>query len=51
MANIIIQKKNEIYLKVETEPHIHQELSEHFTFDVPEQNLCPSIGANIGMEK
>jgi superfamily II DNA or RNA helicase len=35
MANIIIQKKNEIYLKVETEPHIHQELSEYFTFEVP----------------
>ncbi len=41
MANIIIQKKNEIYLKVETEPHIHQELSEHFTFDVPGAKFMP----------
>ena len=41
MANIIIQKKNEIYLKVETEPHIHQELFEYFTFDVPGAKFMP----------
>jgi len=41
MANIIIQKKNEIYLKVETEPHIHQELSEYFTFEVPGAKFMP----------
>lgn len=41
MANITIQKKNEIYLKVETEPHIHQELFEYFTFDVPGAKFMP----------
>ena len=41
MANIIIQKKNEIYLKVETEPYIHQELSEYFTFEVPGAKFMP----------
>lgn len=41
MANIIIQKKNEIYLKVETEPHIHRELFEYFTFDVPGAKFMP----------
>jgi superfamily II DNA or RNA helicase len=41
MANITIQKKNEIYLKVETEPHIHQELFEYFTFDVPGAMFMP----------
>ena len=41
MTNIIIQKKNEIYLKIETEPHIHQELSEHFTFEVPGAKFMP----------
>jgi len=41
MANIIIQKKNEIYLKVETELHIHQELSEYFTFEVPGAKFMP----------
>jgi superfamily II DNA or RNA helicase len=41
MSNIIIQKKNEIYLKVEAEPHVHQELSEYFTFDVPGAKFMP----------
>jgi superfamily II DNA or RNA helicase len=41
MDNIIIQKKNEIYLKVEAEPHIHQELSEYFTFEVPGAKFMP----------
>ena len=31
-----IKKKNEVYLTVQTEPHIHKELSEYFTFEVPE---------------
>jgi superfamily II DNA or RNA helicase len=41
MTNIIIQKKNEIYLKVEAEPHVHQELSEYFTFEVPGAKFMP----------
>jgi superfamily II DNA or RNA helicase len=41
MTDINIQKKNEIYLKVSTEPHIHQELSEHFTFEVPGAKFMP----------
>lgn len=41
MTNITISKKNEIYLKVKTEPHIHQELSEYFTFDVPGAKFMP----------
>ena len=41
MADIIIQKKNEVYVKVSTEPHIHQELSEYFTFDVPGAKFMP----------
>jgi superfamily II DNA or RNA helicase len=41
MTDITIQKKNEIYLKVSTEPHIHQELSEHFTFEVPGAKFMP----------
>jgi len=34
MSNIKIRKKNEVYLKIETEPHIHYELSEFFCFEV-----------------
>lgn len=41
MTNITIQKKNEIYLKVEAEPYIHQELSEYFTFEVPGAKFMP----------
>ncbi len=41
MTNITIEKKNEIYLKVSTEPHIHQELSEYFTFEVPGAKFMP----------
>jgi len=41
MTDIIIQKKNEIYLKIEAELHIHQELSEYFTFEVPGAKFMP----------
>jgi superfamily II DNA or RNA helicase len=41
MADIIIKKKNEVYVKISTEPHIHQEMSEYFTFDVPGAKFMP----------
>lgn len=41
MTDIIIQKKNEIFLKVETEPHINQELFDYFTFEVPGAKFMP----------
>lgn len=31
----VISKKNEVFLKIDAEPHIHQELSDYFTFDIP----------------
>jgi hypothetical protein len=36
MSRIIITKKNEVYLKINAEPHIHYELSDYFSFEVPE---------------
>lgn len=36
-----IRKKNEVYLKVETEPHINVELAEYFTFEVPNAKFMP----------
>lgn len=33
---VIIEKKNEVFLKIRAEMHIHQELSEYFKFEVPE---------------
>jgi superfamily II DNA or RNA helicase len=41
MVDLIIQKKNEIYLKIEAEPHIHQELFDYFTFEVPGAKFMP----------
>ena len=31
-----VEKKNEVYLRIGTEQHIHHEISEYFTFEVPE---------------
>lgn len=41
MTDIIIKKKNEIFLTVIAEPHIFQELSDHFTFDIPGAKFMP----------
>jgi len=41
MTDITIAKKNEVYLQVKAEPHINQELSDHFTFDVPGAKFMP----------
>ena len=41
VANIILQKKNEVYNVVKAEEHVHRELSEYFTFDVPEAKFMP----------
>ena len=35
MADLVIQKKNEVYLKVKAEPHLHKEAAEFFTFEIP----------------
>ena len=32
--DLLIRKKNEVYLKVEAEPHINYELADFFTFEV-----------------
>ena len=41
MAMISISKKNEVYLKIEAEPHVFYELSDEFTFDVPGAKFMP----------
>ena len=32
--DLLIRKKNEVYLKVEAEPHLHREAAEYFSFEV-----------------
>lgn len=41
MADVVIKKKNEVYLTVICEPHIKYELSEYFTFEVPNAKFMP----------
>jgi superfamily II DNA or RNA helicase len=41
MNDIIIKKKNEIFLTLKAEPHIFQELSDYFTFEIPGAKFMP----------
>ena len=41
MADLTIQKVNEVYLKVKTEPSIEYELRDKFTFEVPNKKFMP----------
>jgi superfamily II DNA or RNA helicase len=41
MSNIAIHNKNHVYLKVDAEPSIAQELNEYFSFDVPGAKFHP----------
>jgi superfamily II DNA or RNA helicase len=40
-ANLIISKSNEVFLKIQTEPHIEYELRDHFKFEVPNAKFMP----------
>ena len=40
--DIILHKKNEVYLQVECERGIARELNEFFSFEVPEAKFMPS---------
>ena len=44
MANthdLVIQKSNEVFLKIKCEPHIEYELRDHFKFEVPNAKFMP----------
>ena len=41
MADLVIEKVNEVYLKITTEPHIEYELRDRFTFEVPNKKFMP----------
>ena len=42
MEIIRVKKKNEVFLHIETEPSIEQELAEHFCFYVPGYKFMPA---------
>lgn len=41
MSDLSIVKKNEIFLKINCEPHVKYELSDQFTFEVPGAKFMP----------
>lgn len=47
MADITIQKRNEVYLQLDCEPHIKYELSEYFTFEVPDAKFMPQFKSRM----
>ena len=42
MSHLIISKKNEVYLKIDAEPHVYYELADQFTFEVPGAKFMPT---------
>jgi len=41
VTDLVIEKVNEVYLKIKTEPHIEYELRDRFTFEVPNRKFMP----------
>ena len=42
MSHLIISKKNEVNLHVNSEPHVYYELADQFTFEVPGAKFMPT---------
>lgn len=47
MTDLTITKKDEVYLNVECDPSIAQELNDYFTFDVPGARFMPTYRAKL----
>ncbi len=41
MAELIIEKVNEVYLKITSEPHVEYELRDRFTFEIENKKFMP----------
>ena len=46
MADVTIKKKNEVFIKLECEPHILYELQPYFTFQVQSAKFMPQFRSN-----
>ena len=46
-SDLIISKKDEVYLKITCERHVAKELSEYFTFFVPGHQFVPAFRNKI----
>ena len=42
MASLIISKKNEVHLHIESDIHVYYELADYFTFEVPGAKFMPT---------
>ena len=51
MHNISIKKKNNVYLVVQSDPSIAQELVDHFSFDAPGAKFHPLFRTRFGMAR
>lgn len=47
MPEVKVTKKNEVYMRIEAEPYVLQEISDHFTFEVPGSQFHPKVKAKI----
>jgi superfamily II DNA or RNA helicase len=36
MSLLTVKKKNEVYLQINSDPHVHRELADYFSFELPE---------------
>ena len=43
MMPVLLEKFNEVYLRIKCEPSVGKELSEFFTFEVPNSKFMPSV--------
>ena len=41
MTHLIIKKKNEVFVTIDSEQYVYHELSDHFTFEVPGAKFMP----------
>ena len=42
MSHLIISKKNEVHLQIESDMHVYYELADYFTFEVPGAKFMPT---------
>ena len=47
VSEVELEKFNEVYLRVKCEPSVAQELSEFFTFEVPNARFMPSVRSRM----
>ena len=47
MTELVVAKKNNIFLTIKAEPHVHYELADYFTFDIPNAKFIPQYRSGM----